>query len=148
MFILNNRLYQGRLHTQIYSNVSLNHFFDTENSPRYDPDEQDKTFHCDKFTLENNKKPKLKIGDVLSAYYMSGTIRHTRENEPDEIKKIPSVTKILKDTMSVESKLRLQIWEEKMVAQMGRHAFEKMKELNFKRGHRLHTAVGKYISMT
>ena len=79
---------------------------------------------------------------------MSGTIRHTRENEPDEIKNIPSVTKILKDTMSVESKLRLQIWEEKMVAQMGRHAFEKMKELNFKRGHRLHTAVGKYISMT
>ena len=80
----------------------------------------------------------FKIGQVL----LSGTIRHSRKDEPEEFRNTPSVTRILKETMPVESKLRLQIWEEKMVAEMGRDGFEKMQQLTLKRGHRLHSTIG------
>ena len=94
-----------------------------------------------KFPLTNSSKPTLKLGQI----FLSSTIQHFRKDEPKELKQMPSVTKILKETMSVENKLKLQIWEEKMIAKMGREAFEKMKELTFKRGHRLHNAIGALI---
>ena len=45
--------------------------------------------------------------------------------------------------MSDERKLRLKTWEENMILKMGQDAFEKMQELTLKRGHRLHSAIGK-----
>ena len=72
-------------------------------------------FPSSKFPLKNIDKPLLKIDEIL----LKGRIQHARQNEPEELKYIPSVTKILKETMSVENRLRLQIWEEKMIAKMG-----------------------------
>ena len=97
-------------------------------------------FPISRFPLQNKSKPLFKIGQVL----LSGTIRHSRKDEPEEFRNTPSVTRILKETMPVESKLRLQIWEEKMVAEMGRDGFEKMQQLTLKRGHRLHSTIGIY----
>ena len=97
-------------------------------------------FPISHFPLQNKSKPLFKIGQVL----LSGTIRHSRKDEPEEFRNTPSVTRILKETMPVESKLRLQIWEEKMIAEMGRDGFEKMQQLTLKRGHRLHSTIGIY----
>ena len=83
-------------------------------------------------------KPKFKVGQEVA-----DTIRYGRSDEHENVRHLPSVTKILQATMSVENRLRLQIWEEKMIAKIGREAFEKMKQLTFKRGHRLHSAIGK-----
>ena len=65
------------------------------------------------------------------------------ETHDHHFKTAPSVTKILKETMSEERKLRLKTWEENMILKMGQEAFEKMQELTLKRGHRLHSAIGK-----
>ena len=65
------------------------------------------------------------------------------ETDVRQFKNAPSVTKILKETMSEERKLILKTWEENMILKMGQDAFEKMQELTLKRGHRLHSAIGK-----
>ena len=65
----------------------------------------------------------------------------------EHLRNVPSVTKILKLTMSEENKLRLNVWKEKMILKMGREAFEKMQELTLKRGHRLHSAIGMCIKL-
>ena len=51
---------------------------------------------------------------------------------------VPSVTKILKATMPASQKLALQRWEEKMVASMGREAFDEMNRRTLQRGKCLH----------
>ena len=95
-----------------------------------------------KYSLANKSKPLWQIGESFP-----GNINCKRGVEPatTDLKNVPSVTKILNETMSVDQRLRLQIWEEKMVYKMGRDAFEKMQELTMKRGHRLHSAIGKYF---
>ena len=96
-----------------------------ENKCRGIPDvPENEMFPSSKFPLENMDKPLLKLDEIL----LTGRIQHARQNEPEELKYIPSVTKILKETMSVENKLRLQIWEEKMIRHMGRDAFDEMQK--------------------
>ena len=51
---------------------------------------------------------------------------------------VPSVTKILKAAMPASQKLALQRWEEKMVASMGRAAFDEMNRRTLQRGKCLH----------
>ena len=96
-------------------------------------------FPSTKFPILNIIKPTLKIDEILH----TERIQRPRKDEPAELKDIPSVTKILRETMSIENKLRLQIWEEKMIAKMGREAFDQMQKLTLKRGHRMHAAVGR-----
>ena len=114
-------------------------FVENPTKPPLTVDDND-MFPINRFPWQNKTKPMFKIGQVL----LSGTIRHSRKDEPEELRNTPSVTRILKETMPVESKLRLQIWEEKMVAEMGRDGFEKMQQLTLKRGHRLHSTIGIY----
>ena len=121
----------------IYSFLYI--FVENPTKPPLTVDDND-MFPISRFPLQNKSKPLFKIGQVL----LSGTIRHSRKDEPEEFRNTPSVTRILKETMPVESKLRLQIWEEKMVAEMGRDGFEKMQQLTLKRGHRLHSTIGIY----
>ena len=114
-------------------------FVENPTKPPLTVDDND-MFPISSFPLQNKTKPMFKIGQVL----LSGTLRHSRKDEPEEFRNTPSVTRILKETMPVESKLRLQIWEEKMIAEMGRDGFEKMQQLTLKRGHRLHSTIGIY----
>ena len=58
---------------------------------------------------------------------------------------IPSVSKVLKETMPVEQKLALQRWEERMVATMGREAFDEMNKMTLLRGRRLHSHVERML---
>ena len=101
--------------------------------------EENDLYPTSEFPLINTLKPKFRLGQVL----LSDTIRHSRSDDHEDFRQLPSVTKILQATMSVENRLKLQIWEEKMIAKMGREAFDNMKALTFKRGHRLHNAIGK-----
>ena len=59
-------------------------------------------------------------------------------SEAKSSKDLPSVSKILKATMPVESRLALQKWEERKVAEMGREAFDLMQKDTLKRGEKLH----------
>ena len=95
-----------------------------------------------KYSLANKLKPLWQIGESFPE-----NIDCKRGSEPEgtDLANVPSVTRILNETMPVEQKMRLQAWEEKMVYKMGRSAFEKMQELIMKRGHRLHSAIGKYF---
>ena len=95
-----------------------------------------------KYSLANQLKPLWHIGKSFPE-----NIDCKRGSEPEgtDLANVPSVTRILNETMPVEQKMRLQAWEEKMVYKMGRSAFEKMQELIMKRGHRLHSAIGKYF---
>ena len=58
---------------------------------------------------------------------------------------IPSVSKVLKETMPVERKMALQRWEERMVASMGREAFDEMNRMTLSRGQRLHSHVERML---
>jgi hypothetical protein len=76
-----------------------------------------------------------KVYDVT----IDATIRHARGCD-DKVDAV-SVTKVLKATMSVERRLALQRWEERLVREMGRQKFEEMQQLTLTRGERLHSAI-------
>ena len=58
---------------------------------------------------------------------------------------IPSVSKVLKETMPAAQKLALQRWEERMVESMGRKAFNEMNKMTLLRGTRLHSHVERML---
>ena len=58
---------------------------------------------------------------------------------------LPSVTKILKETMSEEQKLVLLNWEKNMIAKLGLEGFEELKAANFRNGHQLHQSIENYF---
>lgn len=76
---------------------------------------------------------------------VSETIRLTRDNDPEDLRLMPAVTKILKETMPPDQKLRLQLWEQRMVANMGRQAFEEMNRITLLRGERLHHLLDRHF---
>jgi len=58
---------------------------------------------------------------------------------------VPSVSKVLKTTMSEESKEILDKWEEKQIAVLGEEGFQKYKADIFSRGHTLHKILETYM---
>ncbi|KAH7972696.1 hypothetical protein HPB52_015621 [Rhipicephalus sanguineus] len=55
--------------------------------------------------------------------------------------KYPSVTTILKDTIDEQSKLRLELWKQNMVAEMGEEGFKKYQESILSQGKSLHVNI-------
>ena len=106
--------------------------------------EESELFPSQKYKLWNDGKPLLQPGSNFNQVIeiKRGSNVETHDHH---FKNAPSVTKILKETMSEERKLILKTWEENMILKMGQDAFEKMKELTLKRGHRLHSAIGKNL---
>ena len=104
--------------------------------------EESELFPSQKYKLWNDGKPLLQPGSNFNQVI---EIKRGSNVETDvrHFKNAPSVTKILKETMSEERKLILKTWEENMIFKMGQDAFEKMQELTLIRGHRLHSAIGK-----
>lgn len=64
----------------------------------------------------------------------------------DRTNGLPSVTQILKATMSEKSKMVLARWEEKMIEKLGEDGFAAMKAKTFERGHVLHKHVEDYMT--
>jgi hypothetical protein len=93
-----------------------------------------------KFPLMSDSKPAFKFGSDQIA----STIRLSREDHRPE-RKMPSVTKILKETMPVERKLILHAWEERMIAEMGQEGFNQMQHDTLERGKSLHSALESYF---
>ena len=58
---------------------------------------------------------------------------------------LPSVTKIIKETMSEESKRNLKAWEDRMIAQMGIDNFNKMVKQTLEAGSMLHSCIEKFF---
>ncbi|CAN8000532.1 unnamed protein product [Ixodes hexagonus] len=58
----------------------------------------------------------------------------------------PSVTAILRDTMDPLSKRRLELWKEKMVAELGQEGFAIYQELLLNRGKSLHRNIHELLS--
>ena len=84
--------------------------------------------------------PEKKI--LLSATSDAETIRLSRE---DNRVNLPSVSKILKETMPPERKTALEVWEERMKAELGLDGFLKMHEDTLQRGICLHSAIERYF---
>ena len=104
--------------------------------------EESELFPSQKYKIWNDGKPLLQPGSNFNQVIELKRGGNT-ETHDYHFKNAPSVTKILKETMSEERKLILKNWEENMILKMGQDAFEKMQELTLKRGHRLHSAIGK-----
>ncbi|ESN98919.1 hypothetical protein HELRODRAFT_150875, partial [Helobdella robusta] len=58
---------------------------------------------------------------------------------------LPSVSLILKSTMSPENIYILEEWEKKMIAQMGISEFELYKKALFENGYRLHSCIKSFL---
>ena len=109
--------------------------------PKVDESEQ---YPSEDYKLWTHSKPFLQFS--ADSGFESVDVPKREDNDLNGyLINVPSVTKILKLTMSEENKLRLNVWKEKMILKMGREAFEKMQELTLKRGHRLHSAIGMCI---
>ena len=93
--------------------------------------------------LENESRP-LFSGKKSDLYLVPESPMRLRANSLD--RSIPSVSKVLKETMPVERKLALQRWEERMVAAMGREAFDEMNRMTLLRGRRLHSHVERMLT--
>lgn len=63
-----------------------------------------------------------------------------------ETRGLPSVSTILRETMSEERKRILAAWEERMISQLGEQGFKDMKEATFARGHSLHAWVDRMLA--
>ncbi|XP_075233325.1 mitochondrial genome maintenance exonuclease 1-like [Lycorma delicatula] len=94
------------------------------------------------FPLINNTKVKLKYklpkNGALSFDY---SINYDNE----VLKNIPSVSRILKATMPEKSKLLLENWQKKMIAELGVEGFESMNKAKLKQGSDLHEYIRKYL---
>ncbi|XP_077537496.1 mitochondrial genome maintenance exonuclease 1-like isoform X1 [Haemaphysalis longicornis] len=67
---------------------------------------------------------------------------------PEAAKGYPSVTAILKTTIDEQSKLRLEKWKEKMIAEMGADGFKTYQELILSQGKSLHANIHDLLNGT
>ncbi|XP_011882609.1 PREDICTED: mitochondrial genome maintenance exonuclease 1-like isoform X2 [Vollenhovia emeryi] len=65
--------------------------------------------------------------------------------DDQETKKFPSVTKILTQTMSPESKLALEAWKERMIKKLGQEGFEMHKKALLEDGASLHLCIAESL---
>lgn len=68
--------------------------------------------------------------------------------EPRRTARYPSVTTILRDTMDEQSRLRLEQWKQKMVAEMGEEDFRNYQESILSQGKSLHVNIRDLLSGT
>ena len=83
------------------------------------------------------------------------TMKDTPENPSEHILQIPfqrqedrnypSVSRILRETMSEENRRVLEIWEQKMVLKLGQDGFNEHKQATFSRGKAIHSWIEKYF---
>ena len=92
--------------------------------------------------LENESRPLFSGKKADLALVPESPVR-LKDNALD--RSIPSVSKVLKETMPAERKLALQRWEERMVESMGREAFDEMNKMTLLRGSRLHSHVERML---
>ncbi|VDI13205.1 mitochondrial genome maintenance exonuclease 1 [Mytilus galloprovincialis] len=59
---------------------------------------------------------------------------------------IPSVTRIISETMSDLSKFYLERWKKKMISELGAEGFKKLQEETFRNGSNLHANIQHYLS--
>ncbi|CAH1780695.1 unnamed protein product [Owenia fusiformis] len=62
--------------------------------------------------------------------------------------KLPSVSKIINDTMSAQSRYNLKQWEKKMIAQLGEEGFKEYKSTIFRNGHNFHSSIESLMNGT
>lgn len=67
---------------------------------------------------------------------------------PETAKGFPSVTAILKSTVDEQSRLRLEKWKEKMIAEMGEDGFKTYQELILSQGKSLHVNIHDLLNGT
>ena len=67
-----------------------------------------------------------------------------KNSEIEMTTKIPSVTKILSETKSEESKQALALWEAKMIRKLGQEGFEKYKQDILDTGKNFHSILENY----
>lgn len=60
--------------------------------------------------------------------------------------KLPSVSAVINDTMSAESRARLEQWEKGMIAQLGPQGFELYRKNIFARGRKLHKCIELHLT--
>ena len=91
--------------------------------------------------FENNVKPLFgKINDFKT---FPNLVKITRSKE--NYVKLPSVTKILDETMPKERKIALENWKKRMIENMGLDNFNKMQKDTLANGHKLHSAIESYF---
>ena len=92
------------------------------------------------FPLKNPKKETLKFTSKQLK-----DIKIEQFEKDSELPKMPSVTKILKETMPEESKARLQQWEENMIKKLGsQEAFDAMVQETKDTGTAMHNTIANY----
>lgn len=85
--------------------------------------------------MGDKKKSFTQLTEVLSI---------SRPNDP-EIIKFPSVTKILTQTMPLESKLALEAWKEKMIKKLGQEGFDIYQKALLEDGASLHSCIAQSL---
>lgn len=85
--------------------------------------------------MGDTKKSFTKLTEILS---ISG------RNNPEMIK-FPSVTKILTQTMPLESKLALEAWKEKMIEKLGQEGFDMHQKALLEDGASLHSCIAQNL---
>ena len=92
--------------------------------------DESELYPSEDYKLWNHSKPLLQFPADSGFENIDAPKRE--DNDLNEyIRNLPSVTKILKLTMSEENKLRLNVWKEKMILKMGLEAFEKNARIDF-----------------
>ena len=90
-------------------------------------------------------RPAFSAAKKAASIYPAEAIRLRRRRDEASTPSVPSVTKILKETMPIENQLALKKWEARMVAEMGREAFDQMRNRTLRRGHALHAHVERVL---
>ena len=99
---------------------------------------------CASDLLFNPQKPTFNRIKLRNKLEYSDIIRH-RYQDSNSNPNLPSVSKILKATMSEESKKALDRWKERMILQLGEDGFQKYQQETFAQGHRLHSHLENYL---
>ena len=91
--------------------------------------------------FENNVKPLF--GKITDFKTFPNLVKITRSKE--NYVKLPSVTKILDETMPKERKIALENWKKRMIENMGLDNFNKMQKETLENGQKLHSAIENYF---
>lgn len=91
--------------------------------------------------LNPNKPDPDNVRDQM----LAPIIPMTAPRFPKSITALPSVTKILQDTMPAENRYFLDKWKEGMIKKLGTEGFSKYQTETFERGRILHSLVANYL---
>ena len=92
-------------------------------------------------TYQNPERPLFIKNKNLNLVKYDQPIRHSRARQLENPCYLPSVSKILKESMPEERKIALQRWEESMILKLGKEGFQEYQKRMLLRGERLHSFV-------